>query len=237
MLVYCAARLYTLDGLIGHAIRSMELFSKELSVFQILDITSDVYSKLPEDESWFPDYLKTQIENAFKLDEITFAQKEFLNHIGKTPAFDKALARIMVDIFTNKQTIMTQNGRGIFEDSVPEEPIFNCPPPAPIEKPEMVAEEVKKDPQEEALGDHPPDEDSGECPPPPPLPSYLEEEPEMLAEEVKEDPQKETLEHCFSYDGLEECASPPPPPATDELMKKKGVQKGTLATRSPSLFL
>jgi hypothetical protein len=103
ILVYYAAREYKLDGLVDHAKRKMEVYSEDLSIFQILDITSDVYSELPDGETWFPDYLKTQIKEAFTLNETIFAQEEFLDQIGKTPAYSKALAKIMVDILTSKQ--------------------------------------------------------------------------------------------------------------------------------------
>jgi len=214
MLVYCAARLYTLNGLADYATGKMELFGKDLSIFQILDITDDVYPKLLEDETWFPEYLKTQVEDAFNLDETIFAQEKFLDYIGRAPAFSKALAKIMVEIFTNKRIFTSKKGSGMyqnrqdmFEGYIAEKPVL----------PEVSAKEGL---QEEAHVNILPDENFGACLPSPPPPPHSEDGP-MPSEEGKADPQGEVPEHYFPYNGLEECVPPPLPPeeqiATAEL--------------------
>lgn len=58
ILIYCAARTYGLNGLVSHAKGNMGSFDKELSIFDILGLAREIYSKLPADEIWFPDYLK-----------------------------------------------------------------------------------------------------------------------------------------------------------------------------------
>jgi len=118
LLAYCTARLYKLDGFIDHAIKTIELFDKDLLISQILAITSDVYPKFLKDEIWFPDYLKSKIQAAFKADETIFAQEQFLSHIGKGTAFTKALVTIMVGIYMEKITNMVETCKVTAEESI-----------------------------------------------------------------------------------------------------------------------
>jgi hypothetical protein len=140
ILVYCTARLHGLDSLADHAMRYISLFGRELSVFQILDIASDIFPKLLVDEIWFPDHLKTMIEAAFKADETMFSRERFLNHIGAT-AFTKALVKIMVGTYTNRIASMTKKEggtrEGIFGNSTYHEApvVKKSPTPALREEP------------------------------------------------------------------------------------------------------
>jgi hypothetical protein len=108
ILVYYTARSYGLDLLAEHAIRNMELFDKGLSIFQILDVARYIYSKLHGDEMLPPDYLRTKMEAVFKVDGTIFAQQQFLNYIGEATTFNKALVKIMVGIYTDKITSMSE---------------------------------------------------------------------------------------------------------------------------------
>jgi hypothetical protein len=108
ILVYCTARRYGLDTLTDHARRNMGLFDKRLTIFEILDIARDMYSKFTEDEIWFPNYLKTKVEAAYEADETVFTQERFLDYIGEATVFNKALVKIMVRIYTDKITSMAR---------------------------------------------------------------------------------------------------------------------------------
>lgn len=121
ILVYCTARLYQLDSLVEHAIRNMGLFDKQLPIFDILDIITDIYPKLRADEIWLLDYLKAKIEAAYEADETMFAQDQFLNYIGEGTAFNKALVKIMVGIYTDKITSMAKE-KGEIRESI----FWNC---------------------------------------------------------------------------------------------------------------
>ncbi|KAF2804327.1 uncharacterized protein BDZ99DRAFT_545605, partial [Mytilinidion resinicola] len=145
-LVYYIARLYGLDGLAEHAIKNMEMFDQGLSIFEILDIARDLYPKFLKDENWLLDYLKTKIEAAFEADETIFAQERFFDHIGEAAAFNKALVKIMVGIYTDKITSLV-NKEGEIRESifgnpayceapVAEESVLDAPPPPPPPPPE-----------------------------------------------------------------------------------------------------
>lgn len=86
----------------------MGLFDKQLTIFEILDMARDMYPKLTEDKIWFLNYLKTKVEAAYEADESIFTQERFLNYIGEATAFNKALVKIMVGIYTDKITSMAR---------------------------------------------------------------------------------------------------------------------------------
>lgn len=55
ILAYCTARLYKLNGLVDHAISSIELFGKDLSIFQILEYHRRYVSQTPQGRSLVPE--------------------------------------------------------------------------------------------------------------------------------------------------------------------------------------
>lgn len=113
VLIYCAARTYGLDGLILLAKDNMGSSDKGLSIFDILGVAREVYPKLSANETWFPDYIKEKIEAAFELDEALFARESFLDGVGKVAAFDKALMKSVVEIYTSKITDMGRKEKGV----------------------------------------------------------------------------------------------------------------------------
>ncbi len=113
VLVYCAARKYGLDGLVLHAKGNMGSFDKGLSIFEILGLVREVYPKLPADEVWLPDYLKEKIKAAFEVDETLFTKASFLDCIGKVVAFDRALVKGIVEIYTGKIAGVVHKEEGV----------------------------------------------------------------------------------------------------------------------------
>ena len=108
-LVYCAAKRYELEKLAQHAAKQMELFDKELSLSQILDVARDVHPNMLESETWFPKYLKMKLEIAFEADMTVFTQEQFLNLFDKAASFNKALVSIMAGILTSKIASAVRN--------------------------------------------------------------------------------------------------------------------------------
>jgi hypothetical protein len=198
ILTYFAAKLYGLDSLADHAMRTVGLFDKEVSIFQILDIASNVYPKLLKDELWYPDHLKTKIEAAFKADETMFAQERFLNYISEATAFNKVLVKIMVGAYTDKIKSMAE------KKCKSQECLFEIP--------DCCDEPVAK---ESAL-----EEDVEECPAPPPPPSPpVEECWEKQEEEYPAPPPSPPIEECWEKQE-EEYPAPPPPPQVEYWEKK-----------------
>jgi hypothetical protein len=73
---------------------------EEIPIFDILDAAEEAYRKISSDEIWFTEYLKCVIKRAFEADKTLFLQQQFLAHIGRVGEFDKALVRIILEIYT-----------------------------------------------------------------------------------------------------------------------------------------
>ncbi len=58
VLVYQASRTYQLPALEAFARDYIERLGEELSITDILRITREVFSKLPDDETWLPNYIE-----------------------------------------------------------------------------------------------------------------------------------------------------------------------------------
>jgi hypothetical protein len=100
VLVYQTAVLCGLPSLAAHAKENIKIFGKSVSIFEALDVGREVYEKLPEDETWFPDHLREKLRKGFDADESVFARGRFLEHV-KEP-FSRTLIQIVVDIFGSK---------------------------------------------------------------------------------------------------------------------------------------
>ena len=118
---YCAAKLYKLDGLVDEAKKRIEMFGADLSLFEILEMTGDVYPKLPEDEIWLSIYVSDRMRMAFEDNESLFTHDEFVDHVGQNLRFSKLLMKAIVGIYANKSqgTETCSSGASAFEEVVP----------------------------------------------------------------------------------------------------------------------
>lgn len=62
VLAYQVSRAYKLLALEALAKRYIELFSGAMATPEILQITMEVFSKLPEDETWFSNHIRSSLE-------------------------------------------------------------------------------------------------------------------------------------------------------------------------------
>lgn len=100
ILVYKAARLYDLPGLEVLARKYIEQFGESLPLFDILRATRDAFSRLPKDESWLPSYIKRNLQQSFMSDRSIFKRDEIYSVLGEDHDFDKAVMRMIVDIYS-----------------------------------------------------------------------------------------------------------------------------------------
>lgn len=79
----------------------IERFKDGISIWSTLDIAEEAYQKLPIDDTvWFSNYLEGKMEAAIKGDKHLLTRKEFLGRIGRTTELDKALMKIIAQIYT-----------------------------------------------------------------------------------------------------------------------------------------
>lgn len=133
--VYYAARMYGLHGLDTLARNYIMVLSESLSIFQILRGVRLIFSKLPEDEEWFHNYLHSKLSSSFTKDETTFQLDEFYSEILDDPTLSKAVLKYIVQAFTTE----TSRLRNLSATSVGNEtrkdgsgPSCEKPPPEPV---------------------------------------------------------------------------------------------------------
>lgn len=65
VMVYHASRVYEILDLEILARKYIEYFGEAITISSILRSTKKIFSKLPEDEVWLPDYLKGVLQQSF----------------------------------------------------------------------------------------------------------------------------------------------------------------------------
>lgn len=97
--LYCIARTYGLERLVMWSKAHMKLLDGSVSIWDILEIAEEAYSKLPHNELWFAEYLKGTMQAALHVDKTLPTRNEFLSRIGRVKRFDQALMRIVAEIY------------------------------------------------------------------------------------------------------------------------------------------
>lgn len=97
--LYCIVRTYGLERLVIWSKAQMKLLDGSISIWDILEIAEEAYSKLPHNELWFAEYLKGTMQTALRVDKILPTRNEFLSRIGRVKRFDQALMRIVAKIY------------------------------------------------------------------------------------------------------------------------------------------
>ncbi|KAH1415129.1 hypothetical protein KXV64_006649, partial [Aspergillus fumigatus] len=124
MLVYQAARRYDLYDLETYAKRYIEMFGESMSIFDRMETASEIYSKLPQDETWLASYFNKQLQIAFSQDKNIFKRRAFYHGLGKDPVFGKAVIRIVVNIYSevlSRQVAEATPEEGVAEDGAVED--------------------------------------------------------------------------------------------------------------------
>ncbi|KAF4292865.1 hypothetical protein KXX33_009211 [Aspergillus fumigatus] len=119
MLVYHAARKYDLYDLEVYAKKYIQMFGQSMSAFDSMEAARKIYSKLPRDEAWLPSYLHERLRLAFLMDANIFQGDEFYDGVGKDPDFDKAVMRMVVNIYS--EALSKQGTAAVLEETVAEE--------------------------------------------------------------------------------------------------------------------
>ena len=124
MLVYQAAREYDLYDLETYAKKYIEMFGELMSIFDRMEAAREIYSKLPQDETWLASYINKQLRIAFSLDTNIFQRENFYDGVGKDPIFDKAVMRMVVNIYSevlSRQVTEATPEEGVAEEDAAED--------------------------------------------------------------------------------------------------------------------
>lgn len=103
VLAYHAALSCGLDGLADYAREYIQIFDKDIRIFDIIALGRKNFPMITED-AWFSEYLTAKIMEGFEADEQTFQQEEFLEGFGKALDFDRFLVKVMAKAYTHKMS-------------------------------------------------------------------------------------------------------------------------------------
>ncbi|KAI3129612.1 hypothetical protein CBS147330_5242 [Penicillium roqueforti] len=135
ILVYHASRKCEIPGLECLAKHYVEHFGKELSLHDVLRLTRDVFSTLPEGETWLPNYIKSHLLR-LKLGNPNNNLAELYSTLGHDHQFDNTVMKMVVDMLAVNLSddaltdVLWANGRCVAEEPAPEEPA----PEEPVEE-------------------------------------------------------------------------------------------------------
>ncbi|KAL4778792.1 hypothetical protein BJX76DRAFT_122368 [Aspergillus varians] len=101
ILAYHAALTYSLDGLADHARKYIQIFDKDIPIFEIIALARKTFPRITKD-AWYSEYLTTKIMASFETEEGIFQQDEFFKGFGAAPDFDKFLGKIMANAYAQK---------------------------------------------------------------------------------------------------------------------------------------
>jgi hypothetical protein len=100
LLVYQASRTYGLTDLEALAKYYVEHLGEEMSTHDILRITRDVFSKLPEGETWLPSYIEKALKCLLKPGNSEFDLDDVYKTLGHDHHFDNTVMKMMVQILS-----------------------------------------------------------------------------------------------------------------------------------------
>ncbi|KAL4801654.1 hypothetical protein BDV18DRAFT_71421 [Aspergillus unguis] len=100
VLTYQASRIYGLTGLEVLAKQKLETLSEEISLLHVLQTTRDVFSRLPQDEAWFPSYIERLLQQSVKHGQLDAVLNELYSTLGQNHHFDNFVMKIMLEILS-----------------------------------------------------------------------------------------------------------------------------------------
>lgn len=80
----------------------MELFCEAMSTPEILQITREVFSKLPEDETWFSNHIRSSLEQWLAPRESTPNFDSLYTVLGQNHSFDNVVTKMMLKILSSR---------------------------------------------------------------------------------------------------------------------------------------
>ncbi|KAJ5794830.1 hypothetical protein N7457_001429 [Penicillium paradoxum] len=223
--IYQASRTYDIVDLEALAIRNIEQLGEELSILEILRATRDVYSSLPEGETWLPNYIESNLQLFLNTRQSDYDLNELYTVLGTNHQFDNAVMKALVGILASRlidRGNTSQNGQSrCQEDRYDNEDEIQVNGDHCIAEP--ACESVSDEP---AFDASPVEEPAAEEPPPPDEePCFIEEEPPAEPPPAEEEPyspeyELAASEPCPPGEGLypiEEAPAAEEPPTNEPL--------------------
>lgn len=109
--VYRAAMVYEIHGLEVLAKKYIQILGESIPIFDVLEATRMIFSKLPDNGIWLREYIYTKLKKAFVLDETIFTCGGIYQGFAEDRPFEKELMRMMADIYSDTISSLRSEGQ------------------------------------------------------------------------------------------------------------------------------
>ena len=103
VLAYCAAKLCGIEKLEEITKEKIEELSKNLSIFNLQGVAEEVAPKLPRKGDWFSAQMNKWIKAALVQDDGLLSEKGFLDIIGRSAVFDRAVVKSLTEMYDDQK--------------------------------------------------------------------------------------------------------------------------------------
>jgi hypothetical protein len=109
--VYEASRKYGIIDLENLAHRYIQRFGDEFSLSEILEEARDIFSRHPEDETWFPTFIRGELQRILRSFGIKRTLDQLHKSLGQNDRFDNIVLKIVVEILSTRLCSMFKDGK------------------------------------------------------------------------------------------------------------------------------
>jgi hypothetical protein len=151
VLAYIAAKQYMLHGLQRLAGQQISCFGAEMSIFDVVEAINKDFSRIPDDATWFHEYMGNKVRKAFEQDYTAFAKDDLFSRIDNV-ALIRVLAKCMVEVYSNKVSDVLSKKEGTTLE-IPKECIVEAEDLPSEEPPEVECVNIDEAPAEDCPAD------------------------------------------------------------------------------------
>ncbi|KAJ5559396.1 hypothetical protein N7513_001795 [Penicillium frequentans] len=107
VLVYHASRKYALLNLESLAKHYIEHFGEGMSLHDILRLTRNVLSILPEGETWLPNYIQGHLKRLLETADANLRFEELYRSLGHDHYFDNVVMKMVVEMLSDRLRLVS----------------------------------------------------------------------------------------------------------------------------------
>lgn len=119
ILAYCAAQVCEIKQLEEVTQSKMEHFSGQISLFSLQEILSQVASRIPSADVWFPEHLYRWVKSTLQRNQDLLGDENVLHLVGRTVLFDRAIVRSITEMYCEKSAAFDLLSQGRQMDVAP----------------------------------------------------------------------------------------------------------------------
>ncbi|KAL6708710.1 hypothetical protein ACN47E_002406 [Coniothyrium glycines] len=117
VLAYITAQTHELLALEQLAQHEIERFGANMDIFEVVEAVSDVFAKVPGDDTWLQGYIEGKVKMAFEDDETTFVRKDLFGSIEDVKLM-RVLAKCVIGLYQDAVVEMLGVGKEVFPGGV-----------------------------------------------------------------------------------------------------------------------